>query len=124
MKKAITTTLAPVPAGPYSQAIVDDHYVFVAGQGPLNPATKEVAPDVAGQTRQVLTNIKNILEAAGTSMAEVVKVSAFLADMKDFAAYNEVYKEFFPEPFPVRTTVGVQMVDILVEIDVIARKGN
>lgn len=124
MKQAIKTTNAPVPAGPYSQAIVDEHYVFVAGQGPVDSATGKKPEGITDQTRQVLTNIKNILEAAGSSMAEVVKVSAFLADLKYFAAYNEVYKEFFPEPFPVRTTVGAQLSDILVEIDVIARKGR
>lgn len=124
MKKSVTTPLAPVPAGPYSQAIVDENYVFVAGQGPVDPATGKTPEDITAQTRQVLTNIKNILEAAGTSMAEVVKVSAFLADLKYFNAYNEVYKEFFPEPFPVRTTVGAQLSNILVEIDVIARKGR
>ena len=122
MKSKITTTNAPVPAGPYSQAIVWGDHVYVAGQGPLDPATGKTAPDVAGQTRQVLTNIKNILGAAGVSMDNVVKVSAYLADMKYFSEFNEVYKQFFNEPYPVRTTVGAQLNAILVEIDVIARK--
>lgn len=120
MKQVIKTTKAPVPAGPYSQALVTDYHIFVAGQGPMDATTGQKDATVAGQTRQVLLNIKNILETAGASMNDVVKVSAFLADMKDFAEFNDVYKEFFAEPFPVRTTVGAQLVDILVEIDVIA----
>ena len=123
MKNKITTDKAPVPAGPYSQAIVSGNRVYVSGQGPLDPATGKIAgTTTAEHTRQVLTNIKYILEAAGSSMGDVVKVSAFLTDMKNFSEFNEVYKEFFTEPTPVRTTVGVQMVDILVEIDVIAEK--
>jgi reactive intermediate/imine deaminase len=120
MKTKVTTPDAPPPAGPYSQAIVIGPQVFVAGQGPLDPATGQMAPDVAGQTRQVLTNIRAILAAAGAAMEDVVKVAAYLADMADFARFNEVYREFFTDPYPVRTTVGAQLVGILVEIDVIA----
>ena len=122
MKTKIITDKAPLSGGPYSQAIVSGSSVYVAGQGPVDPATGKIGTTIAEQTRQVLTNIKNILEAAGSSMGDVVKVSAFLADMKDFSEFNAVYKEFFMEPTPVRTTVGVQMIDILVEIDVIAEK--
>ena len=122
MKRKIVTGNAPKPAGPYSQAIVSGNTVYVAGQGPHNPATGEIPPDVAGQTRQVLTNIRNILEAADASLNDVVKVAAYLADMKYFSEYNEVYKQFFEEPYPVRTTVGAQLNGILVEIDVIAEK--
>jgi len=120
MKKAIVTTKAPAPAGPYSQAIVRGDRIYVAGQGPWDPVTKKVADNVSEQTRQVLSNIKNILEAAGASMDDVVKVSVFLADLKDFGEFNRVYSEFFKEPYPVRTTVGTQLLNILVEIDVIA----
>ena len=120
MKQAVKTDKSPVPAGPYSQALVTEHHIFVAGQGPVDVATGQKEATVAGQTRQVLLNIKNILKTAGATMNDVVKVSAFLADMKDFAEFNDVYKEFFTEPFPVRTTVGAQLADILVEIDVIA----
>lgn len=122
MKSKIVTANAPVPAGPYSQAIISGNHVYVAGQGPLDPATGRTAGDVTGQTRQVLTNIKNILNAAGASMDDVVKVSAYLADMKYFSEFNEVYKQFFSEPYPVRTTVGAQLNNILVEVDVIAQK--
>jgi len=122
MKQSIVTKNAPVPAGPYSQAIISEPFVFVAGQGPADPKTGAIAADIQAQTRQVLTNIRQILEASGCTMDDVVKVSAFLADLKDFDAYNQVYKEFFTEPFPVRTTVGCQLSNILVEIDVIARK--
>jgi 2-iminobutanoate/2-iminopropanoate deaminase len=120
MKEKVVTDKAPVPAGPYSQAIVKNNRIYVAGQGPLNPATGQKPETITEQTRQVLTNIKNILETAGASMSDVVKVSAFLADLKDFDAYNQVYKEFFADPYPARTTVGCQLSDILVEIDVIA----
>lgn len=120
MKKKIVTDKAPIPAGPYSQAIINENRIYVAGQGPLNPETGKVPETVEEQTRQVLTNIKNILEAAQASMSDVVKVSAFLADINDFDAYNKVYKEFFTEPYPVRTTIGSQLSGILVEIDVIA----
>jgi len=123
MKSKVVTEKAPRSSGPISQAIVSGNFIFVAGQGPTDPATGKKGETVAEQTRQVLTNVKNILEAAGASMDDVVKVSAYLADMKDFAEYNEVYKEFFNDPYPARTTVGAQLVNnILVEIDVIAEK--
>ncbi|MGI6235250.1 MAG: RidA family protein [Christensenellales bacterium] len=120
MQEKITTTNAPLPAGLYSQAIVTDTYVFVAGQGPQNASTGKLPESVGGQTRQVLNNIKNILEAAGSNMQKVVKVSAFLNDMKDFKLFNEAYNEFFTDPYPVRTTIGAQLSGILVEIDVVA----
>lgn len=120
MKKAIVTSTAPVPAGPYSQAIVQGNRVYVAGQGPWDPVTRIIGETIAEQTRQTLTNVKNILEAAGATMDDVVKTSVFLSDLKYFNEFNEVYKDFFKEPYPVRTTVGTQLLNILVEIDVIA----
>ncbi|HHV53781.1 MAG: Rid family detoxifying hydrolase [Synergistota bacterium] len=120
MKKEIRTKNAPMPAGPYSQGIIVDNRIYVAGQGPLNPATGKVPEGIEEQTRQVLKNIQAILEAGGAKLDDVVKVTAHLADLKYFTAFNEVYKTFFKEPFPVRTTVGSQLKDILVEIDVIA----
>ncbi len=120
MKKEIRTKNAPMPAGPYSQGIIVGDRIYVAGQGPLNPATGKVPEGIEEQTRQVLKNIQAILEAGGAKLDDVVKVTAHLADLKYFAAFNEVYKTFFKEPFPVRTTVGSQLKDILVEIDVIA----
>ncbi|HXK90208.1 MAG TPA: Rid family detoxifying hydrolase [Thermosynergistes sp.] len=120
MKKEIRTKNAPMPAGPYSQGIIVGNRIYVAGQGPLNPATGKVPEGIEDQTRQVLKNIQAILEAGGAKLDDVVKVTAHLADLKYFTAFNEVYKTFFKEPFPVRTTVGSQLKDILVEIDVIA----
>lgn len=115
---------APVPAGPYSPAVIAGDFVFVSGQSPKKPGTKEyVEGDVKVQTRQVLENIRNILAAANCTMDDVVKVATHLADMKDFAAYNEVYAEFFSEPYPARTTVqSVLPGPFSVEIDVIAMR--
>lgn len=123
-KIPVQTPGAPIPAGPYSPAIIAGGFVFVSGQGPVKPGTREIVEgDVRVQTRQVLENIRSILAAAGCTMADVVKVNAHLADMKEFAAYNEVYREYFPEPFPARTTVqSVLPGPFSVEIDVIALK--
>ena len=122
MRKVIRPLDAPRPGGPYSPAIVADGFVFVAGQGPINPKTNEFElGDIGSETRRTLENIRAILRAAGSSMKEVVRVGVFLADIKDFDAMNEVYKEFFPEDPPARTTVGVQLPKIKVEIDCIAR---
>jgi 2-iminobutanoate/2-iminopropanoate deaminase len=101
---------------------VADGFVFVAGQACVNPQTNEMEyGDVQSETRRTLQNIRTILEAAGSSLKEVVRVGVFLADMNDFAAMNEVYKQFFPENQPARTTVGAQLPKIKVEIDCIAR---
>lgn len=120
MKKEIRTEKAPAPIGPYSQAIVAGNRVYVAGQGPLNVETGKMPETVGEQTRQVLTNIRTILEAAGATMDDVVKTTVHLADMKDFEAFNEVYKQFFKPPYPARITVSSNLLDILVEIDAIA----
>jgi reactive intermediate/imine deaminase len=120
MKKEIKTSLAPQPVASYSQGIRVGNTVYVAGQGPLNVQTGKVPESVADQTRQVLNNIKAILEAGGATMADVVKVTAHLQDLSDFEEYNKVYQEFFPAPYPVRTTVQSGLANILVEIDVIA----
>ncbi|WP_255286491.1 MULTISPECIES: RidA family protein [unclassified Bacillus (in: firmicutes)] len=94
--------------------------VYVAGQGPLDVQSGVEPEGVAGQTNQVLTNIKNILEAVGASMDEVVKVTVHLQDLSDFQEFNKVYLEFFSTPYPVRTTVQSGLNNILVEIDVVA----
>ncbi|MEK5444699.1 Rid family detoxifying hydrolase [Fredinandcohnia sp. FSL W7-1320] len=120
VKEGIVTSQAPTPVGAYSQAVKVGNRVYVAGQGPKNPETGETPATIKEQTRQVLHNIQQILEAAGAKMSDVVKVTAHLSDLKYFDEYNEVYWEFFSEPYPVRTTVGSQLMDILVEIDVIA----
>lgn len=123
MKKIIETDKAPGGTGPYSQAVIAGGFVFVAGQGPLHPKTHEVVGgDIIEQTRFTLTNIKNILEAAGSSIEKVVKVNAYLSDINDYQKYNETYQEFFKKPYPVRTTIGCALTDIKVEIDVIAEQ--
>lgn len=119
-KTAINTTNAPAPAGPYSQGIVANGLLFTAGFGPQDPATGEVAVRVGDQTRQVLRNISAVLAEHGATLDHAVKITVHLQNLKqDFAEYNEAYKEFFSEPFPVRTTVGSQLFDILVEIDLV-----
>lgn len=100
---AISTTNAPAAIGPYSQAIQAGNTIYVSGQLPIDPATGAFAgEDIASQTRQSLTNIKNILAEAGTDMSAVVKTTVLLADIADFAAMNQVYAEFFTAPFPAR----------------------
>ena len=107
---AISTTNAPAAIGPYSQAIKVGELVFVSGQLPIDPATGAFAEGgIKELTRQSLTNMKAILEEAGTSMANLVKTTVFLADMNDFAAMNEVYAEFFAAPFPARSAVAVSI---------------
>jgi 2-iminobutanoate/2-iminopropanoate deaminase len=124
MREVIRTENAPVPAGAYSQAIVSDGLVFVAGQGPRDPKTGQNASGgVAAETRQVLNNIQAILAAAGCSMKDVVKVNVYLRDAADFAEMNAVYQTFWPENPPARTTVqAIPPADILVEIDCVARR--
>lgn len=113
---------SPVPAGAYTPGLVAGGFVFVSGQTAEKPGSSElVEGDVKVQTRQVLENIRGILEAAGCSLDDVVKVTAHLADAEDFEGYNEIYRQFFGVPFPVRTTVqSVIPGGSLVEIDVIA----
>ncbi len=122
MHRVIRTSDGPQPRGIYSQAIVSDGFVFVAGQAAINPKTNELElGDIRSEVRRTLQNIQAILQAAGSSLRDVVRVSVFLADINDFAAMNEVYREFFPENPPARTTVGAQLPKIKVEIDCIAR---
>lgn len=119
----IQTERAPAAIGPYSQALVTGQFVFTAGQIPLEPGTGEiVGDDVASQTARVLDNLQAILEAAGSSLARVVKTTVYLADMNDFAAMNEVYARYFGDHKPARSTVqaGRLPKDVRVEIDAIA----
>jgi 2-iminobutanoate/2-iminopropanoate deaminase len=121
MRQVITTASAPRPLGVYSQAIVANGFVFVAGQGAINPETNQIeSGDIRSETRRVLRNLEAILTAAGSSLGEVVKFGVFLADLNDFQAMNEVFREFFPDAPPARTTVGCSLPRIKVEIDCIA----
>lgn len=122
-KKIISSPDFPKALGPYSQGVVAGGFVYVAGQGPINPKTQKMElGDIQSETRLELTNISNILKAANSSLENVVKVSVFLADLKDFDAMNEVYREFFKDNFPARTTVqAVLRTGRKIEIDCIAR---
>jgi 2-iminobutanoate/2-iminopropanoate deaminase len=124
-KQQIRTTSGASPIGAYSQGLRVGDFLFVSGQGPLDPATgKIVGETIEEQTARVLENIKAILEAGGATMADVVKVSAHLSDLALFDQYNKVYSTYFPDPKPTRTTVGSQLLGILVEIDAIAYVGE
>ena len=123
MRYPIDTSDAPKAIGPYSQAIKAAGFVFVSGQIPIDPSTQQlIEGDIADQTEQVLQNLSNILEAAGSDMDSVVKTTVFLKSMDDFAAMNEVYARFFKHDPPARATVAVSRLpkDVLVEIDLIA----
>jgi len=123
MKKVIRTAGAPGAIGPYSQGISTGNMIFVSGQIPLNPETGTFPETIEEMTRQSLTNVKHILEAAGSSMTNVVKTTVFLKDMNDFAAMNAVYSTFFPEgAYPARSAVEVSRLpkDVKIEIEVIA----
>ena len=120
MRKQITAEKGAKPVGPYSHAIAcEGTMLYVSGQGPTNPQTGK-APDTLREAAiQTLTNVKTIVEAAGATMADVVKVNAYLRDMADFPVFNEVYRSFFSEPFPARTTVQSGLT-IPIEVDAIA----
>lgn len=123
--KAIHTTQAPAAIGPYSQAIEVNGFVFASGQIPIDPATGEfVEGGIQEQTRQALTNASNILKQAGTDLAHVVKTTVFLSSITDFAAMNEIYAQFFTEPYPARSAVAVKDLPkgALVEVEVLAVK--
>ena len=126
MKKIIATDKAPAAIGPYSQAVDCGSFLVTSGQVPFDPATGEFVPGgIAEQTRQVLTNIREVLAAAGLTMDNVVKTTVFLQNMGDFAAMNAVYAEFFTEgSYPTRSAVQVARLpkDALVEIEAIASK--
>lgn len=114
---------APQPRGPYTPVIRAGDFVFVAGQGPVDPVTDKMSyGDIRHETRVTLNNVKRLVEAAGATLADVVKVNVYLVDGKDFAAMNEVYAEFFGMQRPTRTTVAVAFSDptMKIEIDCIA----
>lgn len=120
MKKSVNLASAVKPIGPYSHAVIANEFIFISGQGPVDPQTGEKAVGIRDQVRQTLKNIQSILEGVGSDMEHVVKLYAYLADLNNFDDYNAIYKEFFSEDFPARTTIGAQLLDILVEIDCIA----
>ena len=125
MKQVIHTDKAPAAIGPYSQAIQIGQLLFTSGQVPIDPETGAIVEGgIQEQARQSLNNIKAILNAAGTNMGAVVKTTVFLQDMNDFAAMNEVYAQFFQEPYPARSAVQVGRLpkDALVEIEAIAQR--
>ena len=106
-RAAVTTGAAPVALGPYSQAIVTDDFVFCSGQLGTDPATGLLLDGIEAQAERALRNLEAVLNAAGCSLADVVKTTCFLADINDFAAFNAVYARFMPDPAPARSTFGV-----------------
>jgi 2-iminobutanoate/2-iminopropanoate deaminase len=125
-RERIQTDGAPGAVGPYSQGITAGDFVYTAGQLGLDPASgKFVSFKVQDQTRRALQNVKAILEAAGSGLGDVVKTTVYLSDMENFKLMNEVYAEFFSEPYPARSTVAVKSLPLgaLVEIEAVAIKG-
>jgi len=123
MKKVIHTANAPKPIGPYNQAILADNFLYVSGQIAINAQTGElINNDVERETRQVMENLKAILQEAGMDFSNVVKSSIFLSNMNDFAKVNEIYGSYFTDNFPARETVEVSRLpkDVSVEISVVA----
>ena len=120
--KTVETSAAPAAIGPYSQAIISGNLVFTSGQIPLSPEDGQIiGSSISEQTEQVIKNLIAVLEAAGSSLAKVVKATCFLADMNDFAAFNEVYAKYFSGK-PARSTVAVRQLprSVLVEIEAVA----
>lgn len=124
MKTVIKTDKAPAAIGPYSQAIEVNGMVYTSGQIPVNPQTGEIPEGCVAQAQQALENLSNLLQAAGTSMDNVIKTTVFIKDMNDFAKINEVYATFFANDFPSRSCVEVARLpkDVLVEVEAIAIK--
>lgn len=115
----IKTTNAPAAIGPYSQAIKVGGFLFTSGQIPVDPATGNIPEGVEAQARQAMTNVKNLIEVSGASVDKVVKTTVFIKNMNDFAKINEIYAEFFTEPYPARSCVEVARLpkDVLLEVE-------
>ena len=120
--KQISTPSAPAAIGPYSQGLRSGNMVFISGQIPVDPATGEMVEGIEAQAKQALTNLRNVLAAAGLSTKNVINTTVFLADLKDFPTVNAVYESFFLAPFPARSCVQVAGIPkgALVEIECIA----
>ena len=127
MTQTVSTEKAPKALGPYSQALRAGGFIWCSGQIPIDPATNSIAATtIEDQTRQSITNLKNVLEAAGSSLANVVKTTVFIKDMNDFAALNGVYAEMFGDTKPARSCVEVARLpkDVKVEIECVAVAGE
>lgn len=125
MKKSINTNKAPAAIGPYSQGIDIGNLIFSSGQIPVNPPTGEIAGgDIEEQTKQVLENLKNVLLADGSDLSKVIKTTVFIKDMNHFSKINEIYAQYFIEPYPARSCVEVARLpkDVLIEIEAVALK--
>lgn len=120
MRQALMIEGAAPAGGHYSHAIVANGFVFVSGQGPVDPTTGMMPDDFEGQVRQTLANLRTILEGAGSSLDDVAKINCYLSDVTRFREWNRIYTDFFPAAPPARTTVGCQLNGILVEVDCIA----
>ncbi len=120
--KEIKTSNAPAAVGPYSQAVVTNNMVFTSGQIPVNPLTGEIPDGIEAQASQVFANLKNLLEASGTSLAKTVKTTVFIQNMGDFAKVNQIYETYFAEPYPARSCVEVSNLPkgVLIEVEAIA----
>lgn len=124
MKKEVSTSKAPGAIGPYSQAIDTGDFVFLAGQIGIDPEKGELVSGIETQARQVMENIKAVLQEAGLGFENVVKTTIYLANMEDFGKVNEIYGSYFEKPYPARSTVAVKSLPkgALVEIEVIAKR--
>lgn len=122
--REVTTSEAPGGSGPFSQAIIEDGKIYTAGQGGVDPETGEIVDGgIVPETEQVLQNIKKILEAAGASLNDVIKVNIYLTNIEDYDELNEAYGEFFDDPYPARSVVEVSdlPIDIRIEVETVAR---
>lgn len=122
MNRSVFAAGAPAAAGPYSHAVVAGEFIYLSGQGPIDPIAGEQPKGIEEQVRQTFRNLAEVAKAAGASLNQAVRIGVFLRDMNDFAAMNEIYKEFVREPLPARTTVQSDM-PIPVEIDAVLYTG-
>lgn len=121
----IKTNNAPSAIGPYSQGIIIGDFVFTSGQIPVNPETNDIPKGVEAQAHQAFSNLKGVLEAAGSSIGNIIKTTVFIKNMEDFSKINEIYAGYFKEPYPARSCVEVARLpkDVLIEIEAIAKTG-